>query len=310
METEVLIIGAGVTGAGLARDLALRGVRCIVVEAKDINAGASGANNGLLHSGARYVSNDPVSAQECRDESRLLKTLAPACIEDSGGLFVAVAGDDETYIAEFPRLCAQNGIPVKELQRQEALELEPALAETLIAAYLVEDAAINPFRLSLENITQAEAYGARLITHTEVVKFERNSSRIEAAHVRQKNGREIIIKPQQVVNATGPWAAKVASLAGLTIPIAYYKGTLLVTQTRVTTSVINRLRPPADGDIISPGGTVSLVGTTSVALDPAAQLWRKLIFLLLKQLPWYRHWAACVTSVHLQESAHCSLGNR
>ena len=127
METEVLIIGAGVTGAGLARDLALRGVHCVIVEAKDINAGASGANNGLLHSGARYVSNDPVSANECRDESRLLKTLAPACIEDTGGLFVAVAGDDEAYIAEFPRLCAQHGIPVQELQPRQALELEPEL---------------------------------------------------------------------------------------------------------------------------------------------------------------------------------------
>ena len=267
METEVLIIGAGVTGVGLARDLALRGVHCIVVEAKDINAGASGANNGLLHSGARYVSNDPVSAKECRDEARLLKTLAPTCIEDTGGLFVAVAGDDETYIAEFPRLCARHGIPVKELQRQEALELEPALADTLIAAYLVQDAAINPFRLSLENITQAEAHGARLMTHTEVIRFELDSSRIRAAHLRQNNGREIIVKPQQVVNATGPWAANVASLAGLSIPLAYYQGTLLITQTRVTTAVINRLRPPANGDIISPGGTVSLVGTTSVALD-------------------------------------------
>jgi glycerol-3-phosphate dehydrogenase len=267
METEVLIIGAGATGAGLARDLALRGVHCIVVEAKDINAGASGANNGLLHSGARYVSNDPVSAKECRDESRLLKTLAPTCIEDTGGLFVAVAGDDEAYIAEFPRLCARHGIPVQELQRQEALELEPALADTLIAAYLVQDAAINPFRLSLENISQAEAHGARLMTHTEVIRFERNSSRIQAAHLRQNNGREIIIEPQQVVNATGPWAANVASLAGISIPIVYYKGTLLVTQTRATTAVINRLRPPADGDIISPGGTVSLVGTTSVPLD-------------------------------------------
>jgi glycerol-3-phosphate dehydrogenase len=267
METEVLIIGAGATGAGLARDLALRGVHCTVVEAKDINAGASGANNGLLHSGARYVSNDPVSAKECRDESRLLKTLAPTCIEDTGGLFAAVNGDDEAYIAEFPRLCERYGIPVQKLQRQEALELEPALADTLIAAYLVEDAAINPFRLSLENISQAEAHGAILMTHTEVIKFERNSSRIQAAHLRQKNGRKIIIEPQQVVNATGPWAGNVATLAGLSIPIVYYKGTLLVTQSRVTTAVINRLRPPADGDIISPGGTVSLVGTTSVALD-------------------------------------------
>ena len=92
-----------------ARDLALRGVPCLLVERADLNAGASGANHGLLHSGARYVSNDPVAAQECREESGLLKRLSPQSIEETGGLFVAVAGDRENYIADFPGLCRQNG---------------------------------------------------------------------------------------------------------------------------------------------------------------------------------------------------------
>ena len=96
----MLIIGGGATGTGVARDLTLRGVQCILVEKKDINAGASGANHGLLHSGARYVSNDIESAQECRDENRLLKQLAPDCVEDTGGLFVAVEGDDELHAEE------------------------------------------------------------------------------------------------------------------------------------------------------------------------------------------------------------------
>ena len=58
IETQVLIIGGGVTGTALARDLALRGVDCILVEKHDLNAGASGRNHGLLHSGARYVAGD------------------------------------------------------------------------------------------------------------------------------------------------------------------------------------------------------------------------------------------------------------
>ncbi len=86
LKAQVLIIGAGITGAGVARDLALRGVHCIVVEEGDINSGASGANHGLLHSGARYVSSDQGSAIECREEGQLLKRLAPHCIEDTGGL--------------------------------------------------------------------------------------------------------------------------------------------------------------------------------------------------------------------------------
>ena len=97
IETRLLIISGGVTGTGLARDLALRGIECILVEKEDITAGASGAHHGLLHSGARYVSSDPGSTAECMQELALLKTMMPECIEDTGVLFVAVQGDDETW---------------------------------------------------------------------------------------------------------------------------------------------------------------------------------------------------------------------
>jgi len=105
MQIPVLIIGAGVTGAGLARDLALRGIASLVLDKKDITAGASGGNHGLLHSGARYVTRDPSAARECQLENQRLKTLAPHCIEATGGLFAAVAGDDENYIADFADAC-------------------------------------------------------------------------------------------------------------------------------------------------------------------------------------------------------------
>jgi glycerol-3-phosphate dehydrogenase len=271
VETQVLIIGAGVTGTGLARDLALRGVNCVVVEAGDVNAGASGANHGLLHSGARYVAADPVAAEECGIESRLLKLLAPGCIETTGGLFVAVPGDDEKYIADFPTLCEQRSIPVAAVGPRDALDLEPELARGVVAAYLVEDAAINPFRLSLENMAQAEAHGAHLLTHTKVTGFDCSDKHIRAVRLTQlRTGRELLVEAEQVVNAAGPWAGEIAALAGISLSMIYSKGTLLVTQTRLTSRVINRLRPPDDGDIVAPGGTVSVVGTTSVRLEKLA----------------------------------------
>ena len=94
LETEVLIIGGGVTGAGVMRDLALRGIHCMLIDKIDLCAGASGGNHGLLHSGARYVSTDVDAAIECRQENERLKRLAPQCIEATGGLFVGVEGDD------------------------------------------------------------------------------------------------------------------------------------------------------------------------------------------------------------------------
>jgi len=178
--TQVLIIGGGITGAGIARDLALRGVNCILAEKHDINAGASGANHGLLHSGARYVSSDAHSAEECRKESELLKKLAPGCIEDTGGLFIAVEGDEESYIADFPHLCAQSHIPVKELDVKDALEMEPALSTQTIAAFQVNDASVDPFKLSMENIHQALSLGCQLLRHSQVIGFQINGAKIQA----------------------------------------------------------------------------------------------------------------------------------
>jgi glycerol-3-phosphate dehydrogenase len=268
MDTQVLIIGGGATGTAVARDLALRGVACVLVERDDLNAGASGRNHGLLHSGARYAARDAEAAAECQAEGALLKRLAPQCIEDTGGLFVAVAGDDERYIADFPGLCARSGISVRPVPVNEAHEMEPSLSPRAIAAYLVPDASIDPFGLSLAMMTQAERCGARLVRRTGVVGLERAGGKIVAVHLRHsQTGEERTLTADIVVNAAGAWARGVAQLAGLDVPMLYSKGTLVVTHTRLAQRVLNRLRPPGDADIIMPGGTVSIAGTTSLTID-------------------------------------------
>ena len=268
IETQVLIIGGGATGTALARDLALRGVDCILVEKDDINAGASGRNHGLLHSGARYVAGDRGTAMECRVEGAILKRIAAQTVQDTGGYFVAVQGDDEHYIADFPSLCARAGISARAVDVAAARALEPALSERAIAVFEVSDAAVDPFRLSLECMAQARSLGARLMRRTRVVGFEREGRRIRAVRVRSlAGGEDVRIEAAQVVNAAGAWAREVALLAGAPIAMTYSKGTLLVTHTRLAGRVVNRLRPPSNADIVMPGGTVSLVGTTSTRAD-------------------------------------------
>jgi glycerol-3-phosphate dehydrogenase len=268
METQVLIIGGGATGTGLARDLALRGVGSILAEKRDLNAGASGANHGLLHSGGRYVASDPETAAECREESETLKRVASNCIENTGGLFVAVEGDDEKYAADFPGFCSKCGIPVREVEPKEALEMEPALSPKVIAAYAVEDATIDPFKLSLENTDQAISLGSSLLCHTQVVGFDISNKRIRRVKLKNlKTGDDIVVEAEQVVNAAGAWAGEIAALAGVAIDLLYSKGSLLITDNRITKRVVNRLRPSSDGDILAPGGTVSLLGTTSIRVD-------------------------------------------
>jgi glycerol-3-phosphate dehydrogenase len=270
IETDVLVIGGGVTGAGIMRDLALRGVHTILIDKRDLCAGASGGNHGLLHSGARYVSNDLDSAIECRLENELLKRLAPQCIEETGGLFVAVEGDDPEFAERFPDFCAMAGIRCEEMSPAEARSLEPLLSEKLFKAYSVPDATVDPFRLALENVAHARMLMDSIYRpHTEIIGFEIAGGTICAAICRNNLTKSTLrIQAKQYVNAGGAWAMDIARLAGCAdVSLIYSKGTLLISHDRMTSHVINRLRPPADGDILVPGGTVSVLGTTSVRTD-------------------------------------------
>lgn len=269
-ETEVLIIGGGVTGSGIMRDLALRGLHCLLIDRKDLNAGASGGNHGLLHSGGRYAASDCDTASECQRESAILKRVASHCIDDCGGLFAAVEGDDRDYAQQFPKHCRAAGIHCQSLTPAEARELEPDLAETVFAAYAVADATIDPFRVTLENVNHAQQLtNSQFLAYTQVEHFEISNGVINSVVCRHvSTGAQRRIVARQFVNAAGAWAKDVAAMAGcLDVNLLYSKGTLLISNTRITDRVINRLRPSGDGDILVPGGTVSLLGTTSDTID-------------------------------------------
>ena len=267
-EVRVLVIGGGVTGLGVLRDLALRGVPAMLVEKRDLAAGASGGNHGLLHSGGRYVGTDPHAARECLEEGRLLKRLAPHCIEETSGLFVAVPGDDETYVAAFAEHCARSGLPATPVPPRAARDMEPCLAQDVIAAYEVEDGTIDPFMLCLDMAHHACSLGARVHRGLRLERFELRGGRIVRAHfVSEHSGQALHCEPELIINASGAWAGLVAAMAGLTIPVLFSQGTLAITQHRLARRVINRLRPAADSDILVPGGSVSILGTTSVRIE-------------------------------------------
>ena len=87
---HVAIVGGGGTGAALAHDLALRGLRVMLLERGELTSGTTGRHHGLLHSGARYAVADAESAVECIQENRILRRIAPGSFEENGGLFVDI----------------------------------------------------------------------------------------------------------------------------------------------------------------------------------------------------------------------------
>ncbi|MCF6249010.1 MAG: FAD-dependent oxidoreductase [Desulfobacula sp.] len=268
IETQVLIIGGGATGTGIARDLSLRGLNVVLIEKQDLNAGASGGNHGLLHSGARYVCSDPEAAIECNAEIDIIKKTAGHCVEETGGFFVAVRGDDERYIADFPGMCEKSDIPFKYIEVKDARQMEPALSPETIAVYGVNDASINPFKLCIENMKDVTSKGSLYFSNCILESFEMDNNQISLAKVKNLVTHEAFyIKACTYVNASGAWASQVALLVGAPISMVFSKGTLLVTSKRITKRVINRLRKATDGDILVPGGVVSILGTTSVRID-------------------------------------------
>lgn len=275
---DVIVIGAGSTGCGVARDLALRGVSVALVDRGDLADGTSGRNHGLLHSGGRYAVKDPRAAAECIRENVILRRIAAHCIDPCGGMFVALEGDDTGYARSFEESCRKAGIDAEHMGPGEALDREPGLSDRVREAYVVPDAAVDPFFLCLANALDAAEHGSTIITHSSVREIRTGTDGVRGVVIEDLlSGERREISCSAVVNAAGPWAGEVARMAGLDVDLVLSRGALVVTRGRLVRGVVNRLRPPSDGDIIVPGGPVCLVGTTSVTvpspenLDPAAE---------------------------------------
>jgi len=264
LETDVIVIGGGATGAGVLRDAALRGLRAVLLERNDLASGTTGRNHGLLHSGARYAVKDAESARECIRENRTLKRVARHCVEDTGGLFVTLPEDDPAYHDRLLESCRRADIDCQEIGAEEAFALEPNLNRAVTRALRVPDATIDPFRLASATVLGAVERGARVFTHTEVVRFLRHGDRIEGvACVDRKSGQAFEVRAPMVVNASGIWGQRLCQTADIPLAMFPDKGSLVIVDYRINRVVVNRCRPPGDGDIFVPGDTISLIGTTS-----------------------------------------------
>ncbi len=268
IKTDVIIIGGGATGTGIARDMALRGIDHCLIEKKDFAAGATGACHGLLHSGGRYTVKDPEAAVECITENAILRKIGISCVEPTEGLFVRLPGDTEEYRDQFLESCRKTGINTELLTAQKALELVPNLNENLLEAVKVPDASIDPFRLCMLNIVSSKRRGGKIFTHHKVIDIVKTRGQCTGVKVLDKFSSEIVeITGRVIINATGAWGSKIARMAGSDVPMSLSKGSLIIANHRLTNLVINRLRPSSNGDIIVPNETVSLAGTTSIHVE-------------------------------------------
>lgn len=263
-EYDVIIVGGGITGAGTARDCAMRGLKTLLVERQDFTAGATGRNHGLLHSGARYAVTDQESAEECIRENMILRKVARHCVEETDGLFITLPEDDLGFQNTFIDSCLRAGIRAEAIDPKEAIRLEPSVNKTLIGAVRVPDGAVDPFRLTIANVYDARLHGAEVLTYHEVTSVLKEGERVVGVEVYDTHNKEMkTLRSRLVINAGGIWGHNIAAMAGANVNMFPAKGALLIFGHRVNNMVINRCRKPADADILVPGDTICLIGTTS-----------------------------------------------
>jgi glycerol-3-phosphate dehydrogenase len=270
---DAIIIGGGATGAEVTRDLTLRGLKTVLLERHDLSSGTSGRLHGLLHSGGRYVVKDKESARECAEESKILLEIASNSVHLTGGLFVGISGiDDPEFKEQFIQGCRECNVEAKELSQREVLQMEPFINDEVENAFYVNDGSVYSFRLIVETALQAAQLGASIRTYSEVIALHKDDNTITGVRVKDhRNGNTYDLFADFVINATGVWAGKIANLANIHIPITPSKGVMVVIDRRLFTRVVNRLRFPANGDIIVPHISTAIIGTTSVSMEDPDQ---------------------------------------
>ncbi|NMX19858.1 anaerobic glycerol-3-phosphate dehydrogenase subunit GlpA [Mobiluncus mulieris] len=267
LSADVVVIGGGATGAGVLRDAAMRGFSAVLLERADIAQGTSSRFHGLLHSGGRYVVSDPHSATQCAEENAIVRRINADAIEETGGLFAMPPGDPDDFGDKFRDGAIKTKVPAEEITIKEALRLEPRLNPRVKRVFRVEDGCVDGWRLVWGALESGREYGAKILPYhlaTEIVV--RNGVVAQVKAVDQKTNDQVSIDCRYIVNAGGPWAGSIAQMAGAPgVDVVPGRGIMIGMNHRLVNHVVNRLCVPADGDIIVPGHTICVIGTTDQA---------------------------------------------
>jgi glycerol-3-phosphate dehydrogenase len=264
-DKQIIIIGGGVVGCATAHDLTLRGVGVTVIERGEIASGTTGRCSCYIHSGARYAAYDPAAAVECIEENQILKRILPANIYESNETaFVLLEGDDLEYGDRFFEGCSESGIPVLEITPRELYSREPNLSPGIHRAALDPGVIIDPLKLALSYAATAQIHGAKFLRYTEVKEIIYKGGRATGVIVNDRVLNETKkIYGDLIINASGPWSAKVASLVGIEIPLSLSPGIHVILGIRLTHRPIHRMNLPSSGDFVAPLRNQTIVGTSS-----------------------------------------------
>ena len=275
-DVDVVVIGGGVNGTGLARDCALRGMKVVLFEKTDLAIGASGNSSGMIHGGARYLTDEPsVTLTSCEDSGHVQR-IAPhlvfripflAPVQGTRVKDRVMLAAMDAFFAFYDRYQPlKGGKPHVRLTADEARAIEPGLAGDVSGAVTFDEWGIDGARLCIANARDAELHGARVHLHTEVISLLRE----EGEHGRvcgvvardRETGARIEVRARAVVSATGAWTPITARLAGAALRVRPGKGIHVLFDRRLSDYAV--VAKAIDGRQIfyMPWQNLSYLGTT------------------------------------------------
>ena len=221
---DAVVIGGGMAGAGVARDLALRGASVALFEKGDFASGTSSKSSKLIHGGLRYLElGDFKLVRESLREKKTLERLAPHLVRPLPFLVPIYRGAPRGLITVRIGMWLYDLLtPGKTTERYrvlrpvDALTMEPSVrAEDLRGAgYYFDDLLLYPERLCLENVLSAARHGARTFNYCEVEEFVHGRRGIEGVKVRDLlSGQVQLVRAATIVNCAGPWVDRVRAMA-------------------------------------------------------------------------------------------------
>ncbi|MFM6849880.1 MAG: glycerol-3-phosphate dehydrogenase/oxidase [Terrabacter sp.] len=272
---DVLVVGGGVTGAGVALDAATRGLSTALVEQRDFGSGTSSRSSKLFHGGLRYLEqmNFDLVREALKERELMLSRIAPHLVKPVAFLYpLTNRGWERPYVTAgltlYDSMGGARSVPRhKQLTRTGALKLAPALKrDALTGGLLYYDAQADDARHTLTTVRTAAAYGATVLSSARVVDLLRAGERIVGAVVEDvETGETVQVKASVVINCTGVWTDDIQTMAGGRgrFHVRASKGVhIVVARDRINSESGLILRTEKSVLFVIPWGTHWIIGTT------------------------------------------------
>ncbi len=269
-EYDVVVIGGGSTGTAVARDCAMRGLKTLLLERDDIASATVGTCAGMISSGLKY-SDEPDIMAMCSKEVVHFNHIACHIIMKNPILAplleLSDAASDSSYVDSYSAHAEERDVPAMLFLTPEASrEIEPMLHPDIIASVYYEEFFIDPFRLCMLQALDAINHGATVRTYCEVIGFDiNNNTELEGIiFYNRVSGTTERVSTKLVINATGPWAHKIAKLADEELDIRLNKGAHVILDRRVVNVGITVKAIDGRWIYLFPHENTTLLGTTAL----------------------------------------------